>query len=229
VGWLGWLGDSKAACPIAQAAPRTAADTRHAPQVAELRQLGVTLHLRLHSDRERVPDVPAIYFVRPTAENIERIVADSAAGLYERVYLNFSTQLSRELLELVGPGSPCSPCSPHSRPCAHRPAAASLHSSPRRVWSSTVWSASPKCSTSTRLFWRRSPGWCHWYGWVCCIRHVLEEEGRALATGPPHKRCARMCVCVCARARVCVFARPGPPRLVPGVASARERSRHHGM
>ena len=43
--------------------------------VKELRQKGgVTLHLQITNTREAIPDVPAVYFVRPTAENIELIL-----------------------------------------------------------------------------------------------------------------------------------------------------------
>ncbi|CAL1268752.1 unnamed protein product [Larinioides sclopetarius] len=41
--------------------------------VKDLREMGVTLHLLLHSDREPIPDVPVIYFVMPNEENISRI------------------------------------------------------------------------------------------------------------------------------------------------------------
>lgn len=42
-------------------------------KVGNLRKNGVTLHLGLHTARESIPDVPAIYFVEPTPENIARI------------------------------------------------------------------------------------------------------------------------------------------------------------
>ena len=42
-------------------------------RVQDLRENGVTLHLQLHSDRPALPDVPAIYFVSPTNENVARI------------------------------------------------------------------------------------------------------------------------------------------------------------
>ena len=43
--------------------------------VQDLRQKGgVTLHLVIDAAREPIPDVPAVYFVRATAENINRIV-----------------------------------------------------------------------------------------------------------------------------------------------------------
>ncbi|CAE1330622.1 SCFD1 [Acanthosepion pharaonis] len=51
--------------------------------VKELRDLGVTLHLLLHTDRDPIPDVPAIYFVMPTDENVQRI-----CRIFDQ-YLNF--------------------------------------------------------------------------------------------------------------------------------------------
>ncbi|XP_011494977.1 PREDICTED: protein sly1 homolog isoform X2 [Ceratosolen solmsi marchali] len=38
--------------------------------IKELRELGVTLHMQLHTDRDAIPEVPAIYFCAPTDENI---------------------------------------------------------------------------------------------------------------------------------------------------------------
>lgn len=67
--------------------------------VSELRDMGVTLHMLIDKPRKRVPDVPAIYFVCPTAANIDLISRDCAAGFYDSYHLNFSTSISRELLE----------------------------------------------------------------------------------------------------------------------------------
>lgn len=67
--------------------------------VKELRDLGVTLHLNLHSDRDPIPDVPAIYFVMPTDDNIQRICRDFQNQLYESYYLNFISAISRQKLE----------------------------------------------------------------------------------------------------------------------------------
>ncbi|THD24661.1 Sec1 family domain-containing protein [Fasciola hepatica] len=69
--------------------------------VKELRALGVTLHLLLDSSRENIPDVPAIYFVYPSEENIFSICKDFEADRYESYYLNFISPISRELLESV--------------------------------------------------------------------------------------------------------------------------------
>ena len=67
--------------------------------VQQLRRRGVTLHLLLHAEREPIPDVPAVYFCRPTKENLAIIAQDCAKGLYARSYLNFVTKLDRSLME----------------------------------------------------------------------------------------------------------------------------------
>jgi hypothetical protein len=67
--------------------------------VQQLRRRGVTLHLLLKSEREPIPDVPAIYFCRPTKENLAVIAQDCAKGLYARAHLNFVTKLDRALME----------------------------------------------------------------------------------------------------------------------------------
>jgi hypothetical protein len=67
--------------------------------VSQLRRRGVTLHLMLNSEREPIPDVPAVYFVRPTKENLAVIAQDCSKGLYGRAHLNFVTKLDRSLME----------------------------------------------------------------------------------------------------------------------------------
>ena len=67
--------------------------------VKELRDMGVTLHLNLHTDRDPIPDVPAIYFVMPTDDNVQRICRDFQNGLYESYFLNFISAISRQKLE----------------------------------------------------------------------------------------------------------------------------------
>lgn len=66
-----------------------------------LRENGVTLHMQLHSDREKISDVDVIYFIRPIKENILRISEDCKNKLYDSIYLNFSSPLPRDLLELL--------------------------------------------------------------------------------------------------------------------------------
>ncbi|KAI0066501.1 Sly1 vesicle trafficking sec1-like protein [Artomyces pyxidatus] len=68
-------------------------------RVQDLRDIGVTLHVQLHSSRPPLPDVPAIYFVSPTLANIRRIAEDLDKSLYESFHLNFSEPMSRSLLE----------------------------------------------------------------------------------------------------------------------------------
>lgn len=54
---------------------------------------------QLHTDREPVPDAPAVYFVRPTEVNLKRIAEDCAKQLYRCVYINFVARVERPLLE----------------------------------------------------------------------------------------------------------------------------------
>lgn len=68
-------------------------------RVQDLRENGVTLHLQLHTDRPALPDVPAVYFVSPTSANVARIAKDIGNGLYESIYVNFTSALPRPVLE----------------------------------------------------------------------------------------------------------------------------------
>jgi sec1 family domain-containing protein 1 len=88
-------------------------------RVQDLRDVGVTLHVQvvytflrvktrltlllfarqLHSNRPPLPDVPAIYFVSPTVENIKRVAEDLDKALYESVHLSFVEPLPRMMLE----------------------------------------------------------------------------------------------------------------------------------
>ncbi|XP_022906096.2 protein sly1 homolog [Onthophagus taurus] len=67
--------------------------------VKELRELGVTLYVQLHSDRDPIPEVPAIYFCVPNEENLGRISQDFQNGTYDIYHLNFISPISRQKLE----------------------------------------------------------------------------------------------------------------------------------
>ncbi|KAF5275550.1 hypothetical protein FQR65_LT04153 [Abscondita terminalis] len=67
--------------------------------VKELRELGVTLHVQLHSDRDPIPEVPAIYFCAPSEENLDRICQDFRNAVYDVYHLNFICPISRQKLE----------------------------------------------------------------------------------------------------------------------------------
>lgn len=91
--------------------------------VRELREMGVTLHMYvaavnaltnitvfyifamllfsslLHSERDPIPEVPAIYFCAPTEENLGRISQDFQQGVYDSYHLNFISPISRQKLE----------------------------------------------------------------------------------------------------------------------------------
>lgn len=53
----------------------------------------------MHSDRDSIPDVPAVYFVLPTDENLGRIGQDLQNNLYDYYHLNFISPISRQQLE----------------------------------------------------------------------------------------------------------------------------------
>lgn len=54
---------------------------------------------QLHSDRDSIPEVPAIYFCAPTSENLARINQDFQQGIYDVYHLNFISPISRQKLE----------------------------------------------------------------------------------------------------------------------------------
>lgn len=87
-------------------------------RVNDLRTWGVTIHLyvrremdvfglaanrilvrNLNSTRYPIPDVPVIYLVEPTPDNIRTITDDLARGLYTPAYVNFLSSVPRPLLE----------------------------------------------------------------------------------------------------------------------------------
>lgn len=54
---------------------------------------------QLHSDRDPIPEVPAIYFCAPTEENLGRISQDFQRAVYDIYHLNFISPISRQKLE----------------------------------------------------------------------------------------------------------------------------------
>ncbi|KZP00939.1 SLY1 protein [Calocera viscosa TUFC12733] len=68
-------------------------------RVQDLREVGVTLHVQLHSARPAISDVPAVYLVSPTLVNVSRIAQDLTDMLYESFYLSFISPLPRATLE----------------------------------------------------------------------------------------------------------------------------------
>ena len=65
----------------------------------------MTLHLMLEAERQAIPDVPAVYFVRGSEEAVERAVADAAAGLYDSLHLNFTPCLPAPLMQKLAAGA----------------------------------------------------------------------------------------------------------------------------
>lgn len=74
-------------------------------KVGGLRNQGVSINVGLLTERGPMPDVPAVYFVEPTEENVRRIVQDLNSGLYESVYVNFASSVPRSLLQELAKGA----------------------------------------------------------------------------------------------------------------------------
>ncbi|CAL9732761.1 protein Sly1p [Monosporozyma unispora] len=70
-------------------------------RVNDLLKAGITVHTLIQQDRAPLPDVPAVYFVSPTKENVEFIVKDLKDDKYSEYYINFTSTLSRDLLETL--------------------------------------------------------------------------------------------------------------------------------
>ncbi|RPB04172.1 Sec1-like protein [Choiromyces venosus 120613-1] len=68
-------------------------------RVQDLRNFGVTIHLNLRSSRHPIPDVPVVYFIEPTSENITAISNDLTNNLYDIAYVNFLSSVPRTILE----------------------------------------------------------------------------------------------------------------------------------
>ncbi|KAF9881995.1 hypothetical protein CkaCkLH20_00031 [Colletotrichum karsti] len=68
-------------------------------RVSDLRALGITMHMHIGASRHAIPDVPVIYLVEPTPQNLQNITNDLQKGLYSPAYLNFLSSIPRPLLE----------------------------------------------------------------------------------------------------------------------------------
>ncbi|KAH8171439.1 sec1 family protein [Sarocladium implicatum] len=68
-------------------------------RVSDLRSMGVTMHMHISSARHPIPDVPVIYLLEPTAQNLQSITNDLQKDLYSPAYINLLSSLPRVLLE----------------------------------------------------------------------------------------------------------------------------------
>ncbi|KAF7458928.1 putative Sec1 family protein [Cryptosporidium felis] len=68
-------------------------------KVGSLRHHGVTLHIQLNAQKSNIPEVPALYFIKPTEENINKLCEDLKNLYYESYYINFLSPCPDKLLE----------------------------------------------------------------------------------------------------------------------------------
>jgi Proteins involved in synaptic transmission and general secretion, Sec1 family len=73
-------------------------------KVGNLRDENITLHLNLHSQRDKIHGVNTIYYIQPTEANIDKLIEDFAKDLYDSVHINFSYPISNELLGKLSKG-----------------------------------------------------------------------------------------------------------------------------
>ena len=57
------------------------------------------MHAVVSDARDGIPDVPAVYFLRPTPENVAAIAADAAARRYKAQYVYFTQPIARSTLQ----------------------------------------------------------------------------------------------------------------------------------
>lgn len=59
----------------------------------------MTIHLNINTTRHAIPDVPVIYLVEPSPNNLQLITSDLSRSLYSPAYINFISSIPRPLLE----------------------------------------------------------------------------------------------------------------------------------
>lgn len=62
------------------------------------------MHTLLSDTRDKIPDAPAVYFVRPTAENVAAIARDAAQRQYKAQFIHFTAPTPRPLLQSLAQG-----------------------------------------------------------------------------------------------------------------------------
>lgn len=53
----------------------------------------------ISSSRAPIPDVPVVYLLEPSAQNLQNVTNDLQKGLYSPAYINFLSSIPRPLLE----------------------------------------------------------------------------------------------------------------------------------
>lgn len=68
-------------------------------KMTDLRECNITYHSLISKKRDIIRDMPVIYFVDPTEENIDYIVKDAEDSLYDYVFMSFIKPISNSALE----------------------------------------------------------------------------------------------------------------------------------
>lgn len=81
--------------------PNTLQILSHSYHQSDLRTFGITTLFDITSIRNTI-NIPAIYFVEPTQENLKYIVKDIIANKYNGYFINFTTHIPRKDLKALG-------------------------------------------------------------------------------------------------------------------------------
>lgn len=96
---LGFNGQGEAPWKVLVLDSRSTQIVSSVLRVNDLLSQGVTMHALITQRRAPLGDVPAVYFVQPTFDNVALIIKDIESDQYSDFYINFTSSLNRSLLE----------------------------------------------------------------------------------------------------------------------------------
>lgn len=67
--------------------------------VGNLRDCNVVLHQKLSVQRDKIPDIPAVYLIEPTSANVKKLALDAQKELYDFFLVNFTKPASDAVVE----------------------------------------------------------------------------------------------------------------------------------
>ncbi|XP_047341650.1 SNARE-interacting protein KEULE-like [Impatiens glandulifera] len=96
-------GDSKSTWKVLILDKVTVKVVSHSCKMADITEEGVSLVEDIYKRRQPLPSMDAIYFMRPTKENVVMFLSDMAgrSPLYKKAFVFFSTPVPRELVNQI--------------------------------------------------------------------------------------------------------------------------------
>ena len=72
---------------------------KHFVKIYSLRENNITLNINIKSNKERAPDIMAIYLIAPTDENFSLIINDMKNNIYDNYYINLISMPNKKELD----------------------------------------------------------------------------------------------------------------------------------